>query len=203
MREIEIEAATVEDAIENALRKIGLKKENANITIIDNGSKGILGFNRHPAKVLVRENFNAHSFVENFFQQVINNLNLKVDAVIKLEENNLSVELVGEDARFFIGKYGCVLDSFQHILNLLMKKHEAAKIFIDAENYRKDKKESLERYSISCAKKVVHTGIKFVFKPMNSYERLVIHTALQNFPGITTYSDGEESNRHVVIDLKK
>ena len=202
MQEFEMMGATVDEAIKNALQEKNLRRDDVEITVIDNGSKGILGFNKRPAKILVRRNFNLQNYVEEFFQNVINIIGLKVDAITKLEDNSLNIELVGEDAKFFIGKHGCVLDSFQQILNFSLRKHANIKVYIDAENYRAKQKEMLERYAIRSARKVARSHIKFVFEPMSSYERLIVHKALQNFPNVITYSEGENQNRHVVIDLE-
>ncbi len=201
--EFKVTGATVEEAIKNTLQKFQLQRKDIDVTVIDNGSKGILGFNKRPAKILVKTNFDVPKFVEEFFNKVIHGLHLDADVITKFNGKNFIVELIGNDASFFIGHHGSVLYAFQHILNLALKKYEVPKVFIDAGNYRDERKESLERYAISCAKKVIRTGIKYVFEPMNSYERLIVHTALQNFPGITTYSDGFENNRHVVIDLNR
>ena len=203
MKEFEATGITVDDAIKTILEEKKLKREDIEVTVIDSGSKGILGFNKRPAKILVHEIFNPQLFAENFFQKIIANIGLKADVITKFEDNNLSIELVGEDAKFFIGRYGSILDSFQQILSFSIRKHMNIKINIDAEGYRLKQKEKLEHFALNAAKKVLHTHVKFVFKPMSSYERLVIHQTLQDMQNVITYSEGEKENRHVVVDYKE
>lgn len=203
MNEFEAMGETVEEAVKTILNEKNLKREDVEVTVIDNGSKGILGFNKRPAKVLVREIFSPQAFAEEFFQKVIASIGLKADVITKLEEDNLHVELVGEDAKFFIGRYGSVLDSFQQILNFAVRKHMNLKVSIDAEGYRLKQKQKLEHLAVQVAKKVLRSHMKFTFDPMSSYERLIVHKALQEFDkNIITYSEGEKENRHVVVGYK-
>jgi len=75
-------------------------------------------------------------------------------------------------------------------------------VMLDTENYRQRRKETLETLAFNLAKKVKHTKKNVVLEPMNPYERRIIHSALQNDRFVTTYSEGEEPYRNVVITLK-
>lgn len=200
MQEFEATGNTVDEAIKIFLEENNLKHEDIEVTIIDSGSKGILGFNKRLAKVLIRKNFDLIAYTEKLFQKIISSIDLKVDAIIKLDNKDLNIELVGEDARFFIGKHGCILDAFSQILNSALKKFNNVKVIIDAENYRLKQREMLEHLAITSAKKVERSHVKCILKPMSSYERLIVHKTLQSFPNIITYSEGENQNRHIVID---
>ena len=103
-----------------------------------------------------------------------------------------------------IGKRGQTLDSIQYLVNLVVNKGNAPylSITIDTENYRQRRKETLESLAYNLAKKVKQTGKKVVLEPMNPYERRIIHSSLQNNKYVTTYSEGEEPYRNVVIALK-
>ena len=75
------------------------------------------------------------------------------------------------------------------------------RVTLDTENYRAKREDSLRRLAQRMANRATKTGRKVVLEPMNPYERRVLHTALQNHPGVTTHSEGEEPNRRVVIML--
>ena len=75
-------------------------------------------------------------------------------------------------------------------------------VTLDTENYRERRKETLESLAYNLARKVKHTGKNVVLEPMNPYERRIIHSALQNDRYVTTFSQGEEPYRNVVIALK-
>jgi len=144
----------------------------------------------------------SQKFIETFFTDVINILNVDVSVNVRFTGTSFIVSLIGNDANVFIGTHGSVLYAYQHIINLLLKKYDSPKVFLNASNYREERKESLSRYAISCAKKVLRTRIKFVFEPMNSYDRLVIHEALRNFSGVVTHTEGSEDAKYVSIELE-
>jgi len=144
----------------------------------------------------------SQKFIETFFNDVIGILNVDVSVNVRFTGTSFIVSLLGNDANVFIGTHGSVLYAYQHIINLLLKKYDSPKVFLNASNYREERKESLSRYAISCAKKVLRTGMKFVFEPMNSYDRLVIHETLRNFSGVVTHTEGPEDTKYVSIDLE-
>ena len=76
-------------------------------------------------------------------------------------------------------------------------------ILLDVENYKEKKLSNLERNAKRIAKEVLRTKIEVKLDDMNSYERRIIHNALSNFKNISTTSEGEEPNRHIVISYKE
>ena len=107
-------------------------------------------------------------------------------------EGNYLVELEGEGLGAVIGRRG----------ETLAVNHGQAKrvrVRIDAEGYRSKREESLERMARRIADKVVRYRRNMTLEPMNAYERHVVHTALQDYPGVTTYSIGTEPNRRTVV----
>ncbi len=103
-----------------------------------------------------------------------------------------------------IGKRGQTLDSIQYLVSLVVNKGNSPyiSILLDTENYRQRRKETLESLAYNLAKKVKQTKRNVVLEPMNPYERRIIHSSLQNDRYVTTYSEGEEPYRNVVITLK-
>ena len=103
-----------------------------------------------------------------------------------------------------IGKRGNTLDSLQYLATLVVNKgrNDHVHIKLDTEGYRKRRQATLESLALSIARKVKKSGRKVTLEPMNPYERRVLHATLQNNPYVTTYSEGEEPNRRVVIAPK-
>ena len=123
---------------------------------------------------------------------------------INRKDGEIELKLHGDGLGVLIGKHGQTLDSLQYLTNLAANKgkKEWHRIVLDAENYRKRRRDTLEKLAHNLAHRVKRTGRKALLEPMNPYERKIVHEALQNEPGIVTYSEGEEPYRKVVIDLK-
>ena len=117
----------------------------------------------------------------------------------------LTVNMEGEDMGVLIGKRGQTLDSLQYLLSLVINKDVDGYIHVkaDTENYRERRKKTLENLAKNIAFKVKRTRQLVALEPMNPYERRIIHSALQNEKFITTYSEGEEPYRKVIVALKK
>ncbi len=205
MDEIKKSGKTVEEAISSALKELNISKEEADITVIEEGSKGFLGiFGGKDALVLVAKKFNPEKTAENFLREMFIAMGIIVKVTTKLKEKQMYIELSGDDMGILIGKRGQTLDSLQYLVNLVVNKGNAPyiSIMLDIENYRQRRKETLESLAFNLAKKVKQTKKNVVLEPMNPYERRIIHSALQNDRYVTTYSEGEEPYRNVVISLK-
>ena len=129
---------------------------------------------------------------------------MEVNAVPQISvdaEGNYLVELVGQDLGAVIGRRGETLDAIQQLTGYAVNKGLAHRdrVRIDAECYRSKREESLERMARRTAEKAVRFRRNVTLEPMNAYERHVIHTALQDYPEVTTYSIGAEPNRRTVV----
>lgn len=206
MDEIRKTAKTVEEATAAALAELGVSREEADITVIDEGSKGFLGmFGGKDAVVLVKRNFQPEREAESFLREIFLTMGLIVKIKAELKDKHLFVELTGDDMGILIGKRGQTLDALQYLVNLVVNKKSPyyISVMLDTENYRQRRRETLESLAFNLAKKVKHTRRNVVLEPMNPYERRIIHSALQNDRYVTTYSEGEEPHRNVVIALKR
>ena len=116
-------------------------------------------------------------------------------------ENGILVTLEGPKLGALIGHRGETLDAIQQLTNYAVNKGRThrVRIHIDAENYRAKREESLKRLATKVAVKVVKYRRNITLEPMNAYERHVIHTALQDYPGVSTHSTGTEPNRRTVV----
>lgn len=207
MEFIEISAKTVDDAITDALIRLGTTSDQIEYEVIEKGSSGFLGFNSKPAVIKVRKKFSIEDNVKNFLSKVFHAMNLEVEILIQNNEeaHTLEVELKGSEMGVLIGKRGQTLDSLQYLTNLAVNKQSEnyVKVKLDTEDYRKRRKETLENLAKNIAYKVKRTKRSVSLEPMNPFERRVIHSALQYDKYVTTHSEGEEPFRHVVVTLKK
>lgn len=198
---------TVEDAIMEALIQLGTTREKVEIEVIDEGSKGILGlFGAKDAVVKVKKKADPKEIAEEFLSDVFKKMGLYVHMDSRFDDNNqLSIDLSGENMGVIIGKRGITLDSIQYLVSLVVNKQTKnyIRVKIDTESYRSRRKETLETLARNLAKKVKSTGRKVSLEPMNPFERRVIHSALQNDKMVVTHSEGEEPYRRVIISLAK
>ncbi len=206
MEAIQKTGKTVEEAVSEALKELNITRDEAEIEVIEEGSRGFLGmFGAKEAVVNVKKKFDPEKTAKTFLKEMFIAMGLIVNIDTNLKEKQLEIKISGDDMGIIIGKRGQTLDAIQYLVNLVVNKGTAPYISVtlDTENYRERRKETLESLAFNLAKKVKHTGKNVVLEPMNPYERRIIHSALQNDRYVTTYSEGDEPYRNVVIALKE
>lgn len=207
MKSIEITGRTVEEAISNALKELKLDREKVEIEVLEEGSKGIfklLGAKPARVKATVKRDYLYEA--KTFLRDILDKMDLKCEIRVKEENELVKINLNGPNMGILIGHRGETLDAVQYLVSLVVNKdheEEYKRVILDTENYRLKREETLNRLAGRLAFKVKSTGKYVKLEPMNPYERRIIHSALQNNEYVTTYSEGEEPFRRVVIDLKK
>ena len=148
-------------------------------------------------------NEKALVFLKDVFKAM--NLNVDISTSYSDETGILTINMEGEDMGMLIGKRGQTLDSLQYLVSLVVNKGIDGYIHVkaDTENYRERRKQTLENLARNISGKVKRTRKSVTLEPMNPYERRIIHSSLQNDRFVTTYSEGEEPYRRVVVALKK
>ena len=123
----------------------------------------------------------------------------------KVDEETYRVDLVGGDAGLLIGRRGDTLDAIQYLTGYAVnrEREKRLRINVDAGEYRLKREESLQQLAKKMAAKAVKYRRNFTLEPMNAYERHVIHSALQEYPDVTTYSTGSEPHRRIVVAYAK
>lgn len=144
----------------------------------------------------------AKAFLEEIFRAM--GMDLLIEKFISRKDEEIILKIHGDGIGVLIGKHGQTLDALQYLTNLAGNRGRKNwnRIILDAENYRERRRETLERLARNLADRVKRTRKKAMLEPMNPYERKIVHMSLQNDPAVTTYSEGEEPYRKVVIDLK-
>ncbi len=115
--------------------------------------------------------------------------------------DTLHIEVNGRDCGAAIGRHGETLEAIQYLASLVANKYseERIRVIVDIGGYRRRRENTLINLAERTADKVLNSGHSINLEPMNPAERRIIHSTLQDFPGVTTYSEGEEPERHVVI----
>ena len=144
--------------------------------------------------------------VRDFLSGLMDNMGVKADIEISAREGGgIDVKLSGPSMGAIIGRRGETLDAIQHLTNYAVNRGSDKRyhINVDAEGYRSKREDSLVKLAEKMAEKAIKYKRSMALEPMNSYERHVIHAALQNYEGVTTASTGVEPNRRVVVSYVK
>lgn len=244
---LEMTGRTEELAIEAALQKLGMDRDDVSVQVLERPKSGFLGIGGSPAKVKityqapdepvapapapvreerpqqpkaapvrvekpapasvktatpVAEGDERAAGITAFLTGLMAHMGVEAAPRVALgEENTYEVELVGQNLGALIGRRGETLDAIQQLTNYSVNRGYAkrVRVHVDAEHYRAKREESLMRLAEKVAGKVVKYRRNVTLEPMNAYERHVIHTALQEYPDVTTYSTGTEPNRRTVV----
>ena len=207
IRCLEIRSKSKEEALKKALLELNVNQEDLEIEEIEQPIKGFLGFlgskeGLYKFTVIEKECDIARSFIENMLKNA--NVNAKVN--ITQENNLIKVDIEGEEAACLIGRRGETLDSIQFLTGLALNKinkDSHMRVLVDIENYRSKREESLIRYANKMAREVAKTKKTKKLDYMNPYERRIVHSALQEDKYVTTYSEGTDPYRRLVIEYKR
>lgn len=225
MKELEISAKTVEEAIKLALEKLGTGREEVEVDILSEGSHGILGIGAEEAKVRVRllkptpsetgseasQESDVVSFTQNALKTILEKMGLTASVVFKTEAMIQEAEktpapivfdIEGEDLGILIGRRGQTLACLQYITRLIVAQEMKAltpTIVIDVGGYKQRRYQTLQALAQRLAEQVATSGKSFTLEPMPAYERRIIHLTLTDHPDVTTESTGFGEARKVVI----
>ena len=219
MAEIEIEAKTVEDAIQDGLTKLGISREKVDIKILNDGSAGLFGLKGNkPARVrlvtktgiggtddAVLDYPLAEKTAIAVVFQILTLMEVSFsDVAVSLMAGRITVAIKSDESALLIGKTGQTIDALEHIVNLMLSKDPTTrvKVTIDIDRFRGRQEEKLHTIAAAAAAEVKRSGTIYRFDPMSSVERRIIHVYLQADTEIETASEGDGSFRRVVIKPK-
>ena len=224
------EGRTTNEAIENGLKELNVSKDSVNVKILENDDKRSFFSILAPRVVKVEmtlkediidktgekrikkeinlskeEQAKAKENLEKFFNEFIKELPEETIYTIKTDNKNIYVDLNNNNLGFLIGYRGETLYAFQNILSSIASKgvDQKVRVILDIEGYKAKRQKTLEELAEKIAKTVMKTKKSVTLEPMQSYERKIIHTKLQDNPKIDTTSIGEEPYRKIVISIKR
>jgi len=222
MTTVEATGSTVEEAKRKALEQLGVQDESrVQFEVLDEGKRSLLGILVSPARVRAAliepvgsqpsaeaETLSpevAHQ-VADYVDKLLRRLRLNVQAVLRGTHGRyVEIEMVGRDVPVLVGKNGEVIDQLQFLLNLIVPRATGldARVVLDGAGWRRRRTERLRNQVIAIANEVKKRREEAVLPPMPPHERRIVHQTLKDDPEVTTYSEGEEPNRYVVISPRE
>lgn len=203
------EAETIEEAKALALAELGVNEDKAQFEVLVQPEKKKFGlFGGSLAKVRVFYEETPTDIAKAYLADVLTKLGVTNVVIEATEtEDGAEFDVNGDDIGFIIGHRGETLDALQYLTGLVVNHihDEYFRVIINIGNYREKREKTLEVLGRKLAFRACKTGEKVSLEPMNPYERRIIHTAVQKVRGATSWSEGENLQRHVVIspDRKK
>lgn len=226
------EGKTTNEAIENGLKELKLSRKQVDVKVLESEDKrsffSILAPRTVRVELIVKENVvennvekktkkekvdiseetekkaenNIREFLDKFSKSLPNQ-DLKY--TIESDQNDILVDINGQDTGYLIGYRGNVLNSMQVILNNVANKgiNERVRVLLNIGGYKQKREQDLKELAEKIAGTVIRKGKSITLEPMTSYERKIIHAELQNNSKVETHSIGEEPNRKIVVSLKK
>ena len=208
LKVIEKSAKTEDEAVALALEELGLDRDEVSVEIVERAKSGFLGIGAQDAVVRVSYEVEDDPYQEirAFLGGLLERMGVEAEMDIQPRENGgVTVNLSGPNMGAVIGRRGETLDAIQHLTNYAVNRggDKHTHISVDAESYRAKREDSLVRLAEKMAAKVIKYKRSMALEPMNSYERHVIHTALQNYECVSNSSSGTEPNRRVVVSYER
>lgn len=219
-RAVEIQARSVEEAIQLALEQLGLPRERVHVEVLVNnvpyGGEALvrvvpIGSGESPSGLTRRPDPQTEAIVKQVVKELLQAMGftctvLAVDnpSIIELgpeEPPTVFIDIHGPHARMLIGHRGEHLAQFQYLVNVLVNRRLSSwtRVIIDVEGYRSRREEALIALAHRVAKQVARTRQPVTLEPMPANERRVIHVALRSHPRVETRSSGEGEQRRVTV----
>ena len=215
MTEIEVEGKTIEEAIQEGLRKLGCRRDEIEIKILNEGSTGLFGLmGNKPAVVqlttkgdITPVDFDlAQKKVKEILSELLKKMGISFTQInTALMTGRILVEIMSDESGLIIGRNGQTLDAIELVVNLMLSKDKntRTKVSVDADKFHLKHEEHLQKLSREAAQQVKKTGTPYKFEPMSSKERRIIHEYLKADQEVETYSEGEGILRKLYIKLKE
>jgi len=224
---IEIEAGTVDEAIDEALASLGAARAEVDVEVLSNPSRGLFGLGGRKARVRVTRRSAEPAASENarptesalprvatgdspsdlaqhgreVLQDLVQRMGFASTVTIEGEGEDLVLQISGDNTNVLIGKHGQTLDALEYVINRIVSREEEAssRLHIDCEQYRVKRQRSLEQLAQRMGDEARRKGRPVTLNPMSPRDRRIIHLALQSEPGVTTRSTGDGFYRTLVI----
>lgn len=235
MRNIEVTAKSVDQAIEKGMQMLGVSREEIEVKVLNEGSmlkKAVVEIytfanaeereeylkNNKPKKEvkLVKSDSEQEmvdiptehvdevtKVVTEFLEGLLAKMNIEATVSRGVRNGDIIFKVNGDNVNNLIGYHGETLEAVQYIVNTIVRERVSGyhkKTYIDVENYRRKRQDTVEQIAERVAKKVLSSKCSIKLEPMNSFERKAIHYALSGIEHIGTHSEGVEPNRCLVID---
>ena len=161
--------------------------------------KGLLKTKKYKLEILTKDD--VVKYIKNYIIDVAKNMGITVNIESKKRENYIQINLFSENSSILIGKNGRTMEALQYLIknSIFNKTGFKINVILDVEDYKEKINKHLEYNVKKIAREVRKTGVDAKLDPMNSYERRIVHNAVNEIKGVSTISEGVEPNRYVVI----
>jgi spoIIIJ-associated protein len=216
---------TVEEAIRNALRVLGARREDVDLMVLDEGSRGVLGLGSREARVRLtllsaieageaeeaaappqqlETGEDPVAVARRVTASIVDTMGMGASVTAREEDGGVHVTVSGPQLAPLIGRHGQTLEALDLLVNLMTARQLGRRVpvAVDAERYRERRRDALEALTRRVAGRVRRNGRPASLDPMPASERRFIHTLLADDPQLTTFSEGEGIERHIVIAPK-
>ena len=223
-KELEITGKNIEDAIEKGLKELNCEREDVEIKILDEGTKGLFGLmGSKPARIhLTIKDKNkktetrkeepkreidfdlACKNAKEYVSKIISMMSIKIDDIkVSHDEDTVNIAVSTDSGSLLIGRSGQSLNAFEYVVQLMLNTNPAtrAKVTIDTENYRQKQQERLKAIINKSIEYVKRTKKIYRFDPMSAKDRKFIHQYFKELGGFDTFSEGEGAMRKVGVKL--
>ncbi|MGA9173093.1 MAG: RNA-binding cell elongation regulator Jag/EloR [Thermoactinomyces sp.] len=204
MNKLVVEARTVEEAVGQAIKQLGVPRERVRVQVIEEPSKGFLGlFGRRNAKVEVEVTEDPSEKALAFLDGLLKRMG--ADATVEIQASQkkgfVTITTKEEQTGALIGRHGQTLESVELLVNLVANRNaeNPMRFELDIDGYRERKRAALVEYAKKMAERVKETRQEIQLSPMPANERKLVHQTMKKEPHLKTVSRGEEPNRSVVI----
>lgn len=190
---------TVEEAVQAGLEALNLQREQAEITVLEEGKKKLIGGVK--AKVRIEKKSSDGGRAVEFIDGLMEILKLSAVSELVSDDDKVIINITSTDSSRIIGRRGEVLDAIQTMASAVANigRDEYKRVVVDCEDYRASREKTLVELAARLAKKAVERQRRVTLEPMNPYERRIIHSALADNEEVKTISSGKEPARFVVI----
>ena len=219
LEEIEATGKDVDEAIENGLIDLDLKRHEVDVEVLSKGRAGLFGIGGEAAKVRLSmvtyeaPEGEAVEFARETLEKLLELMDLDAEATVRAPETpgdgvglvQAVLDVTGEDMGVLIGRRGGTMASLQYLVNLIVsrKYRGEAPFGVDVEGYRRRREETLEDLAFRMAESVRRNGRPVTLEAMPAYERRIVHLTLSKDPTVATASVGEGESRKVRISVRR
>ena len=205
LQTIEKTGKTVEEAVAQGLRELRVPRDQVEVDVLEEATKGLLGLLSKPARVRLRVKETLAGKTRSLLREILAAMELSAEMIVEEQEDSVRVNLKGAQLGILIGRRGDTLDALQYLVNLAVNRgrDKIKRIVVDVEDYRARREQSLRHLAGRMADKARLKGRSVVLEPMSASERRIIHTALQGREDIYTFSEGDEPFRKIVISPRR
>ena len=206
MKEIITTGKTVDAALSAALNELGKTADQVEYEVLEEGKKGLFGIGASDAKIRVWLKETPALRAVEMLEKLIENMHLNAEVQVLSEtDEEVLLNIEGDNLGVLIGRRGDVLDSVQYLATLSANLGRPGyyRVSVDAQGYRAKRADVIRGIARRMAEKVKKYHRAFQLDPMSAYERRIVHSECQNIEGVTTHSIGEGVDRRVVISPEK